>query len=123
MLFLVTIATFWLMYGNAVGIARSTLGLQASAADVQRKVTELGLDRPLLVQFGDWLQGAVTGNLGKSYFTGEPVTDALASRVPVTLTLVFIPLFLTDVVGVAPVSYTHLDVYKRQRCTVSWRSG
>ncbi|HBX79621.1 MAG TPA: ABC transporter permease [Propionibacteriaceae bacterium] len=100
-LFLVTIATFWLMYGNAVGIARSTLGLQASAADVQRKVTELGLDRPLLVQFGDWLQGAVTGNLGKSYFTGEPVTDALASRVPVTLTLVFITLFLTAVLSVA----------------------
>jgi peptide/nickel transport system permease protein len=100
-LFLVTFATFWLMYGNATGIARSTLGLDASAADVQQKVTELGLDRPLLVQFGDWLHGAVTGDLGKSYFTGQPVTDALSSRVPVTLTLVFLTLLLTAVLSVA----------------------
>jgi peptide/nickel transport system permease protein len=100
-LFLVTFATFWLMYGNAAGIARSTLGLDASAADVQHKVSELGLDRPLLVQFGDWLHGAVTGDLGTSYFTGEPVTDALASRVPVTLTLVLLTLLLTAVLSVA----------------------
>lgn len=96
----VTLATFALMYGNAEGIARATLGLSATPEDVRREVTSLGLDRPLLVQYGDWLGHAVTGDLGRSLYTSESVAEALSNRFPVTLTMVVITLLLTAVVSV-----------------------
>lgn len=99
-LILVSFATFSLMFGNGTGIARAILGYQATDADVQRKVVSLGLDRPLLVQFGDWLVKAVTGNLGESFFTGQTVTSALSTRVPVTLTLVILTLVFTLILSV-----------------------
>jgi peptide/nickel transport system permease protein len=99
-LLVVSFATFWLMYGNAEGIARGVLGVKATEADVQREVVKLGLDRPLLVQYWDWLKGAVHGDLGVSFFTGEPVTSALSSRVPITITMVVLTLALTVVISV-----------------------
>src|SRR3954454_6816939 len=86
-LLVVSFATFALMYGNGEGIARGVLGTKATQADVHREVVKLGLDRPLIVQYGDWLHGVVRGDLGVSFFTGETVTSALSLRVPVTLTL------------------------------------
>jgi peptide/nickel transport system permease protein len=99
-LLVVTFATFTLMFGNGPGIARAVLGLNARPEDVQREVVTLGLDQPLLVQYWHWLRDAVTGNLGESFYTGQSVTDALSSRVPVTLALVIITLLLTVVLSV-----------------------
>ncbi len=99
-LLVVTFATFVLMFGNGPGIARAVLGTQATEADVQAKVAELGLDRPLLVQYLDWLRGLVTGDLGHSFFTGQSVTSALSVRVPVTLALVILTLILTVIFSV-----------------------
>jgi peptide/nickel transport system permease protein len=99
-LLLVSFATFVLMYGNGTGIARAVLGTKATDADVRSEVVRLGLDRPLLVQYGDWLKGVVTGDLGKSFFTGQSVTSVLSSRVPVTLALVVLSLLLTAAVSV-----------------------
>ena len=105
----VTFATFCLMYGNATGIARATLGMNATDRDVAKRVAELGLDRNLIVQYLDWLRGIFTGDLGRSYFTGQPVTDALETRVPVTLTLIVLTLVImvviTILVGVAAAYY------------------
>jgi peptide/nickel transport system permease protein len=99
-LLIVTFVTFSLMYGNGPGIARAVLGLNATQADVAKQVVRLGLDRPLLVQYGDWLAGVVTGNLGNSFFTGQSVTEALSTRLPVTLSLVLVTLALTVVLSV-----------------------
>jgi peptide/nickel transport system permease protein len=99
-LLVVTFATFTLMFGNGEGIARAVLGLNARPEDVQREVVTLGLDQPLLVQYWHWLRDAVTGNLGESFYTGQSVTEALSSRVPVTLALVIITLVLTVVLSV-----------------------
>jgi peptide/nickel transport system permease protein len=100
----VTFATFALMYGNGPGVARATLGLSASEEDVARRVGELGLDRPLVVQYVDWLGGVFTGDLGNSYFTGQSVTSALETRVPVTLSLI-ITILISVLVGVAAAYY------------------
>jgi peptide/nickel transport system permease protein len=97
---LVTFVTFSLMYSDPAGIARGTLGLQASPEDVDRRMEQLGLDRPLLVQYWDWITGVVTGDLGRSFYTSESVVGALSTRVPVTLTLVVATLLLTAVVSV-----------------------
>lgn len=96
----VTLATFALMYGNAPGIARSVLGLSATPESIAAKIVQLGLDRPLLVQYWEWIAGVVTGDLGRSYYTSEPVIKALSNRVPVTLTLVLMTLALTAILSV-----------------------
>ena len=96
----VTFATFVVMYGNGAGVARATLGMSASAEDVQRRMVELGLDRPLLVQYFDWLGGVFTGDLGLSYYTGQSVAGALAVRIPVTMSLVIATLVLTVIISV-----------------------
>jgi peptide/nickel transport system permease protein len=97
---LVTFVTFSLMYADGPGIARSTLGLNATPEAVAAQLTKLGLDQPLLTQYWDWLTGAVTGDLGRSFYTSESVAGALSSRVPVTLTLVISTLLLAAVVSV-----------------------
>lgn len=99
-LLVVTFASFSLMFGNGPGIARAVLGMNARPEDIQREVIALGLDQPLLVQYWRWLNGVVTGNLGESFYTGQSVTDALSTRVPVTLALVVIALVPTIVLSV-----------------------
>lgn len=96
----VTFATFSLMYSNGPGIAHAVLGLNATPEAVQAEVVKLGLDQPLYVQYWDWLTGLAHGDLGSSFYTSEPVSSALANRVPVTLALVFITLLLTAVISV-----------------------
>jgi peptide/nickel transport system permease protein len=99
-LIVVTFGTFCLMYGNGSGIAHSVLGKSATPEAVQAEVVKLGLDKSLPVQYWDWLKAVVTGNLGRSFYTGQPVSDALRHRVPVTLTVIVLALLLTAVLSV-----------------------
>ena len=57
-------------------------------ADPERVATvrsELGLDDPFLVRYGDWLGGVVRGDFGRSYRTSQPVAEAIRERLPVTV--------------------------------------
>src|ERR1700746_2457189 len=47
----------------------------------------LGLDKPLVVQYWDWLTSALHGNLGTSYFTQIPVAQSISQRLPVDLSI------------------------------------
>src|SRR5918912_3425467 len=55
---------------------------------------ELGLDQPLLVQYGKWLWGAARLDFGNSYWTHQPVIEELKSRYPITVSLAFTSLLL-----------------------------
>ncbi len=50
---------------------------------------ELGLDQPVVVQYGKWLWRAVQGDLGNSYRAGMPVLQLIGQRLPATLLLSF----------------------------------
>jgi ABC-type dipeptide/oligopeptide/nickel transport system permease component len=63
------------------------LGENASAADVARLRHELGLDRPLAVQYGRYLSGVLRGDLGRSIRSGRPVVREIWDRFPSTLEL------------------------------------
>jgi peptide/nickel transport system permease protein len=68
-------------------VARTILGREASAASVAELHAELGLDRPVLVRYLDWLGDFVTGGWGTSYTLHEPVTGLVAGRLGNSLTL------------------------------------
>ena len=67
--------------------AYAVAGPQASAADIEAIRLAYGLDRPIPLQFLDWVARALHGDLGRSYLFREPVADLIAARIPVTLTL------------------------------------
>lgn len=98
---LVTVAvlTFLLLYLSSSNIARNILGDQATDEAIAAKESELGLDQPLLTRLGAWLEGAVRGEFGRSWFTNEPVFDAIGSRLPVTLAMVVVSIALIAVVA------------------------
>jgi peptide/nickel transport system permease protein len=96
----ISTVAFFLLYLSGGNIARRILGQQATAATVQQKTHELGLDRPVLTQFGAWVSHAIHGDLGSSWFTGQTVTQAISSRLSVTLSLVIGATLITAAVSV-----------------------
>jgi peptide/nickel transport system permease protein len=69
-------------------VARTLAGREASPATVAAINHNLGLDRPILVQYGSFLWKALHGNLGYSYINSEPVTTLIGQALPVTASLV-----------------------------------
>ena len=67
--------------------AQAMLGETASEQDVQALRQQLGLDRPLVEQYGSFLAGVARGDLGTSLRTNEPVASAIIDRLPATLEL------------------------------------
>ncbi|GAA3777832.1 ABC transporter permease [Microbacterium kribbense] len=96
----ISVIAYLLLYAGGGNIARQLLGQDASAEAVAQKSHELGLDQPLIVQFGAWVSGAVRGDFGASWFTSQPVTDAILSRLAVTLSLVFGATILIAIISV-----------------------
>jgi peptide/nickel transport system permease protein len=95
----VSALTFFLLYFSSGNIARNIVGDQASPEQVAAKEVELGLDQPLILRYFSWLGSAVQGDLGTSWFTSEPVTQALSNRVPVTMVMVFTAMLIIAVVA------------------------
>src|SRR5882724_2712988 len=63
------------------------LGESAAPQDIARVRAQLGLDRPLYVQYWTFLKGVGKGDLGVSLRTNEPVARAIAARMPATIEL------------------------------------
>jgi peptide/nickel transport system permease protein len=88
LLLVISALTFSLLYLDSANIARRILGQTATAEAVAQRAEELGLNRPLAVQYWDWLTSAFTGDLGRSWFNGQLVAVSLSGRLAVTLSLV-----------------------------------
>ena len=61
---------------------------------------KLGLNKPLPVQYGDWLAGVLRGDLGESVWTGAPIRDEIFARLPLTLELTLLSLTLGVVLSI-----------------------
>jgi peptide/nickel transport system permease protein len=83
---------FSLLYIAPGDPAAVIAGDQATPADVERIRQSLGLDRPFLVRFGEWVWQILHGDLGTSIFTNLPVSTMIAQRFEPTLSLMAITL-------------------------------
>ncbi|MEU3619520.1 ABC transporter permease [Streptomyces sp. NPDC006872] len=97
---LVSMITFLLLSTSFDGIVRSILGTAATPATVQAKKAEMGMDRPVIVQYFNWLFHALKGDFGVSYFTSQPVGTAVADHLTVTLSVVVVALLITAAISV-----------------------
>ena len=80
--------------------AATILGQDAATpAAVAHLDKVLGLDKPLVVQYWDWLTQALHGNLGVSYFTQIPVSQSIAQRLPVDLSIAITAVVLAVLIG------------------------
>ncbi|MFC8519365.1 ABC transporter permease [Streptomyces sp. NPDC057257] len=98
---LVTMITFLLLSTSFDDVASSVLGNGATPQQIAAQKAQMGLDRPVAVQYADWLAHAVRGDLGASYFTSEPVRSAITARLGVTLSIVVVALLVTSLISVA----------------------
>jgi len=98
---LVTFITYSLLSFSFDNVVLNILGPAASAPEnVEAMKASLGLDRPVIVQYVDWLAGVFRGDFGTSYFTSEPVAGAVIKRLGVTMSIVLVALALSVVVSV-----------------------
>ena len=67
---------------------------------IDAKRAELGLDQPFLVQYGAWLRGLLTGDMGVSYVSGKNVFDTFVSKLPATLLLTCLSIVTTVVISI-----------------------
>ena len=86
-LFVVSVLVFALNELTPGDVARKLLGPFATQDQVDRLYRELGLDRPVVVRYGEWLGNALTGNFGESYVHRRPVSEVLWDRLQNTLLL------------------------------------
>ncbi|MWB79149.1 ABC transporter permease subunit [Pseudooceanicola sp. 216_PA32_1] len=97
----VTMLTFVLNNMAPGDMAATLLQGEGSNAQYEELRVKLGLDRPVLEQYGDWLGSAAQGDLGKSFFTGESVVSLLNQRFWVSFSLVIGALILCVSVGIS----------------------
>lgn len=86
--------------------ALAKLGTEATPERVEALRKEMGLDRPFLVRYGDWLFSFVKGDMGESYSYGIPVREMLADKVPITVTMSVMSMLIIVLVSIPLGLYT-----------------
>ena len=99
-LFVVSIVMFAIVHLAPGDPAQLILGEDATPEALASMRAALGEDKPLPVQYVAWLSAFVRGDMGRSLATNEPVTHAIASRIPVTLELTIFALLVAIAIGI-----------------------
>jgi len=99
-LFAVTALSFMLLKLLPGDPAVNILGASATPEAVETLHRQLGLDKPLIEQYGTFVNNALHGDLGRSYQNNQPTVEALRQRLPVTLELLLMSQFLALVLAV-----------------------
>jgi peptide/nickel transport system permease protein len=98
---LVTLAVFLILRLTPGGPAVAMLGDQASPEAVAALNKKLGLDKPLYIQYLRWLGNALHGDLGRSAFGNQPVTELIVQRIVPTLELSILALIVSLLIGIS----------------------
>ncbi len=96
----VAVFVFALLHLSPGDPAAIIAGDNATVADITHIRAKLGLDQPLLVQFGDWCWRLMRGDLGISIFTNLPVSQLIAQRIGPTISLTISTLIVSIVVAI-----------------------
>ena len=97
--FLISILVFVVMHAIPGDPAQIMLGTEADPATLSALRAQLGLDRPLYVQYGAWVRGILTGQLGQSLRYHVPISSLISSRLAVTVPLAFLAMLIAVVIG------------------------
>lgn len=85
---------------DAISLMESNTGTVMSEAEKAQIRQELGLDKPLAQQYAIWLGGVLTGNMGNSFVSKQPVFSTFISKLPATIYLTVTSILLTIVISI-----------------------
>lgn len=94
----VSIAAF-LLLNVAVDPAQAIAGEDADLLLVEQIREEYGFDRPILIQYFDWLFRLLKGDFGESFYWNKPVGELILSHAPVTIRLALMAVFVTIIIS------------------------
>lgn len=99
----VAVLTFFMLRvvpGDIVEVKLRGDGGNVTQEVIEQERHRLGLDRPLVVQFGDWMVGLVTFDFGTSMWTGRPVTEEIALRLELSLQVAIMASVIAVIIAV-----------------------
>ncbi|MGO4736236.1 ABC transporter permease [Bosea sp. 2KB_26] len=99
-LFLASFAIFAMIYAVPGGPVAVLVGENASPEEIAATIARYGLDRPMLIQYFDWLGQAVRGDFGLSLHSRQPVLALIGERLPATLQLAVAAILVALLVGI-----------------------
>ncbi|MBF4635302.1 ABC transporter permease [Agreia pratensis] len=99
LVWVISTLTFFLTSFTGNDQARTLAGPTATVEAVEAVRVKLGLDRPVLDRYLEWLTGAIRGDLGTSWFTNQPVSRVVEQALPVSLSIVITAILLTTIVS------------------------
>lgn len=99
-LFLVSLIVFSLIHLTPGDPVLTMLGEEATPETIAAMRAKLGLDRPLPVQYLSWMGRVLQGDLGRSIRTNQPVSEAIAQRLPVTIELALLSTLVALAIGI-----------------------
>ena len=105
MLGVASILIFMLLRAVPGDPARIALGVTASEEDVAKLAAQLGTDRPLVVQYLDWMRGLLTGDFGVSLASKQDITPLVWDRVQVSLLLTVCAMILSLLIAIPVGTY------------------
>lgn len=105
-LFAVTLFVFLAFHVISGDPVTSMLGTTATPEKVEALREEMGLNDPVLIQYGRWAAGFLTGDMGTSYSYRMPVSQMVADKIPVTLTLTVMAFLIMVIIAVPLGIYT-----------------
>jgi len=97
---IVAVIVFSLLYLTPGDPAAVLAGEQATAQDIERLRSTLGLDEPFLVRFGQWISGVLQGDLGTSIFSRRPVMELIIQRLEPTIALTLASLIIAVTIAI-----------------------
>ncbi|QRG70185.1 ABC transporter permease subunit [Brevibacillus choshinensis] len=98
-IFIVSLLIFFFIHLVPGDPVRLAAGKEATLEEITRVRQELGLDKPLAVQYANYMKNLFTGNLGHSLKTGLPISDMFENRYEISLKLTFMSLGWALVLG------------------------
>ncbi|MBO1042347.1 ABC transporter permease [Brucella pituitosa] len=107
---LASILIFLLIRAAGGNVASVILGKNATVEAIEALMAEFGFDRPLSVQYFDWIGGLLQGDFGKSFLTKEPVLDMVLERLSVSVPLALGGLLLALLIAIPLGTYAARDV-------------
>lgn len=105
-LFAVTLFVFLAFHFISGDPATSLLGTEATPEKVEALREEMGLNDPVLVQYGRWASGFLKGDMGTSYSYKMPVSEMVTDKIPVTITLTILAFVMMVVISIPLGIYT-----------------
>ncbi|MFD1849793.1 ABC transporter permease [Oceanobacillus bengalensis] len=97
---IVSVIVFLIVHLTPGNPAYLILGEDSSPEAIEQLEAQLGLDKPMVMQFFDWIKNIFTGDLGQSIYSSEPVTQVIMERVGPTFSLMMMSMALTLLIAI-----------------------